>query len=191
MMTIVPATYAVTVSVTANQHPATTVTPGQPLTIVARVGRTVETGPNQTAFVPLTTGSVTATVGPEAALSEQGQLKQGHSVALQYDPASQTWTGTAATDDLSPGFYVVQVQAADTVTPPNTGTGNSAIFAVNQAPTPASPKTYTVQRGDTLWGIAARLLGSGARWPTLYQLNRARIGPNPNLIRPGLVLEVP
>lgn len=56
---------------------------------------------------------------------------------------------------------------------------------------PASGPTYTVQPGDTLSGIAQRALGDAARWPELYAANRAAIGPNPNLIAVGTVLQLP
>lgn len=33
------------------------------------------------------------------------------------------------------------------------------------------PKTYTLKAGDTLWAVAQRYLGSGARWREIAQLN--------------------
>lgn len=54
------------------------------------------------------------------------------------------------------------------------------------APTPPKAKTYTVQRGDTLSGIAKK--NGIASWNTLYEKNKAVIGSNPNLIKPGQVL---
>ena len=56
-------------------------------------------------------------------------------------------------------------------------------------PAPAR-RTYTVRPGDTLSGIAARLHVAGG-WPALYERNRAVIGPDPDLIRPGQVLRLP
>ena len=50
--------------------------------------------------------------------------------------------------------------------------------------------TYTVKRGDTLWGIAASKLGSGARWQEIYNLNKDVIS-NPDLIQPGWKLKLP
>ena len=52
------------------------------------------------------------------------------------------------------------------------------------------PKTYTVKRGDCLWNIAKRFLGSGAKYTQIYNLNRDKI-KNPNLIYVGQVLTLP
>ena len=49
---------------------------------------------------------------------------------------------------------------------------------------------YTVAAGDTLSGIAAGLAVRGG-WPALYGANRRMIGPDPDVIRPGIVLTVP
>lgn len=46
---------------------------------------------------------------------------------------------------------------------------------------------YVVVRGDTLWAIASRYLGSGAKYPQIAQENNI---PNPNLIYPGQVLRI-
>jgi hypothetical protein len=47
-----------------------------------------------------------------------------------------------------------------------------------------------VQAGDTLSGIAARLAVRGG-WIALYAANRPVIGPDPGLIRPGMMLVLP
>lgn len=49
--------------------------------------------------------------------------------------------------------------------------------------------TYTVKSGDSLGKIAKSLGLSG--WQELYNLNKGVIGSNPNLIKPGQVLQVP
>src|SRR5438045_9789617 len=56
---------------------------------------------------------------------------------------------------------------------------------------------YTVQRGDTLWGISGRLLGDENRWPELFDANHnvARMGDghvltDPDLIWPDLKLRL-
>lgn len=52
-------------------------------------------------------------------------------------------------------------------------------------------KTYTVQKGDCLWKIAANYYGKGSEWNKLYDANKSVVGGNPNLIYPGQVLTIP
>ena len=52
-------------------------------------------------------------------------------------------------------------------------------------------KTYTVKPGDSLWKIAQNMLGNGARWKEIYDLNKSVIGSNPNLIYAGQVYNLP
>ena len=52
-------------------------------------------------------------------------------------------------------------------------------------------RNYTVAAGDSLSGIAARLLDDASRWPEIYRLNEAIIGVDPDLIHPGQTLVIP
>ena len=60
-----------------------------------------------------------------------------------------------------------------------------------------SSRTYVVQRGDTLWGIAERQLGDPLGWSEIYQLNEGRPQPDgrtltdPHWIDPGWTLVMP
>lgn len=58
------------------------------------------------------------------------------------------------------------------------------------APAPAAVRQHRVVPGDTLWGIASVYLGSGPRWPEIYNLNTAIIR-NPHWIFPGQVFKIP
>lgn len=60
------------------------------------------------------------------------------------------------------------------------------------APKPAV-RHYTVTAADRtgLWGIATRFYHNPQRWRDIYNANKAVIGPNPNIIRPGQVLIIP
>ena len=72
--------------------------------------------------------------------------------------------------------------------------GDNRIVALMTEP---EPETVTVMRGDSLWRLAARHLGSGARWQEIFDLNRGtpqadgRSLSNPNFIQIGWVLELP
>jgi hypothetical protein len=58
-------------------------------------------------------------------------------------------------------------------------------------------RSYRVQRDDSLWKIASALLGAGAtnaeivaESNRIYQLNRVRIGPDPDVLGVGTVLRL-
>ena len=74
-------------------------------------------------------------------------------------------------------------------TVPSTGAPALAVETV--------PATYTVTRGDHLWGIAERFLGDGFRWSEIWKLNQQRTMTDgrtfvdPNLIYTGWQLELP
>jgi len=67
------------------------------------------------------------------------------------------------------------------------------------ATTPASctGTSHRVAAGDTLWTLAARVVGSSATgritvaWHRLYAANRAVVGADPSILRVGLSLCVP
>lgn len=51
--------------------------------------------------------------------------------------------------------------------------------------------TYTVKSGDTLSDIAQEKLGDADRWREIYEANKDAIGDDPDLIQPGMDLELP
>ena len=55
---------------------------------------------------------------------------------------------------------------------------------------PKLPTTYTVQSGDTLWGIAKEFYGNGSKYTLIFNANKDKI-KNANLIYVGQVLTIP
>ena len=82
---------------------------------------------------------------------------------------------------------VAQTSSHTITTSPRTVTAH--LDAVVKPATPAA-RSYTVQPGDTLYGIAQRYWGNGKYWPALYQANRSKIS-DPNLIYAGQVMTIP
>ncbi len=66
------------------------------------------------------------------------------------------------------------------------------ISGLNSRPnTREAPKTVTVVSGDCLWNLAKKFYGDGAQYKKIYEANKAVIGSNPSLIKPGQKLVIP
>ncbi len=62
--------------------------------------------------------------------------------------------------------------------------------AEGAAPRAPALRTYVVQPGDTLFGIAERHYGDGAQWTKVRDANQKRIGAD-GQVRAGQILEIP
>lgn len=62
--------------------------------------------------------------------------------------------------------------------------------SASKAASPPLGHGYTVQPGDSLSKIAKKIYGEADRWKEIWEANRAKI-PNPDLIHPGLELQLP
>lgn len=79
--------------------------------------------------------------------------------------------------------YVAVAKPEATVKQPEADAGEQANPAVTEN------KTHTVEKNDTLWGLAKKYYGDGALYPRIVVANPAI--KNPNLIYDGQVLNIP
>ena len=49
---------------------------------------------------------------------------------------------------------------------------------------------YVIESGDTLWGIAAKFLGNGAKYPEIFEANKEVI-EDPDKIFVGQKIRIP
>ena len=110
-----------------------------------------------------------------------GSLGGGLSAASGRQPVATL----VLTDATRPLLATSKPAAADLSTPDVARTSTN------------SSRTYVVQRGDTLWGIAERQLDDPLRWSEIYRLNEGRPQPDgraltdPHWIDPGWILVMP
>jgi nucleoid-associated protein YgaU len=105
-------------------------------------------------------------------------------VAAQMPLRTAASTTARPAQPATPGLQTAaSTSAARPATPVAASTGTAA-------PAAAKPRTHTVERGDTLSGIAKRVYGRADRWNVIYQANRDQLD-DPDRIYPGQVLVIP
>jgi nucleoid-associated protein YgaU len=91
-------------------------------------------------------------------------------------------------EDLRPGMKLVVPNTTAAVAPVAASAATSAnTLAAGAA---AAARTYTVKKGDTLYGIAMRFYSSGSQHKRLLRANRDQLQTAQDL-RPGMVIDVP
>ncbi|QKW23692.1 transglycosylase family protein [Kitasatospora sp. NA04385] len=104
-------------------------------------------------------------------------------------PSPSDGTGTSGTaPDASP-TGTATAPAPDASTAPAAPAGSTATPSTTAPAATSSAQAYTVNPGDTLAAIAREHALDGG-WSGLYQSNQQVVGENPDLIRPGQVLEL-
>ncbi|MGL5863603.1 MAG: LysM peptidoglycan-binding domain-containing protein, partial [Phycicoccus sp.] len=146
--------------------------------------------------------SVTAAITPSAAVANPSHGGSSTVVLVRDDLPSPAWTAGA------PGSPAPTSRSTTTpdprwVAPPPIIRPHPdvSVLSSGRRATPPSERQSSevvVRRGDTLWSIAARHLGTApldsdiARaWPAWHAANRNVIGPDPDRLLPGQVLRAP
>lgn len=109
-------------------------------------------------------------------------------IAEKYYLSGYNWTDIARANNLSnPGLITTGTKLVIPNAKPKLAT-----LGANSVQSDFGPKisgtTYTVQKGDHLWGIAVRAYGDGFKWAELARINNIT---TPSIIHAGLVLKVP
>ena len=104
----------------------------------------------------------------------------------------QSFPGGVVTGYAEPaGRITIVEEAAGTPAEPAEEPTEPAVDPEPSEPAePAEGTTYVVVAGDSLWKIAQKHLGSGARWGEIYAANRDIVS-DPSLIYIGQVLDIP
>ena len=103
-------------------------------------------------------------------------------------PVAPKAVASLATPEPTPG---AASDAPSAIAPPPAKPAEEpAQAAVPAATAAAAGQAYKVGPGQSLWSIAAELLGSGSRYQEILDLNPS-LGNNPNLIYPGQELRLP
>ena len=93
------------------------------------------------------------------------------------------------TNEVTRGVVSVTLtQASDPA--PSVGPISGGPAPAPATPAPPAPRTHTVVRGDTLWGIAQKFYGNGTLWPRIFDANRGKI-KDPHWIFPAQVFVIP
>ena len=88
-------------------------------------------------------------------------------------------------------YTTTELNAGNTTQKDTTATTNERAASEEAAASSSTSQTCTVKSGDTLWAIAKKYLGDGSRYNEIYEANKAIIGSNPNVIKPGQTLTIP
>lgn len=104
------------------------------------------------------------------------------------------------TDIELPSFYrpkktgaPMTPQGAEPVAAPTEESGKGAAVRVRSAEAAGPMDAYVVQKGESLWSIAAKpeVYGRATQWHRLLEANRELLKGNPDRLRAGMTIKIP
>ncbi len=107
------------------------------------------------------------------------------------------WFGDAQKWDLivavNPGLDPDALQLGQTIKLPDRDAQRpSRVLASNMPALPATTETtYVVRPDDSLSTIAYAHYGKASKWAVIYEANRSKIGPDPDVLEEGMTLILP
>jgi len=101
------------------------------------------------------------------------------------------YTGWEAPQSVPPSAMNEPISSADLPALPQ-------LPEINESPVQPSPvsevkgeaESYTVSKGDTLWGISKKFYGEGSKWQLILDANKDKI-PDPNKLKAGTTIKIP
>ena len=127
---------------------------------------------------------------------------RGYLVGTPPEAANRKTTRQMVETDIElPSFYKPKPGAnprAEDFAPPETESmatsGDQGAIRVGTGGGPQGPfDSYVVQKGDSLWSIAAKpeVYGRASQWQRLFDANRELLKNDPNRVRAGMTLRIP
>lgn len=183
-------------------------------TLTPTMGHTTERTVGTAAVGPSVTGTIgQPTTRPSSATSLLGDAATGTTGTV----AARTHTvqkGETLTSIAKAAYgnsnYYLKIQAANPgINPKTLKVGQVIKLPAIETGTTATPdritstlgstdthstvtgKTYKVQSGDTLQGIAVKVYGKRSMADKIYEMNKAAIGSSPNHLKLGMTLRLP
>lgn len=98
---------------------------------------------------------------------------------------------------VSAALPAVRAAAASAAPPPRAAQTRLVCWPIPNSDTPLAGnvcvpvREYRVRDGDTLSKIASSFYRDPNRWTVIYEANKAALGPNPFLVKPGQLLRIP
>lgn len=109
----------------------------------------------------------------------------------------------SAEDAFGSIHYSIEfIEAVDVIVSFSKGKTANKTSTKQRTSTKSNKEIMTIKKGDTLWSIARKQLGSGTKWKQIYSLNKAALeaaakkngkktSDNGHWIYPGTVLKIP